>query len=106
MSNYYEYPNSSDSESLSTFMGYVNRTADGLFFPVMVLVIWFISFITIYSNEGQGSGATAKAFTVSSLITSILSIMLVILGYMASKWMYFQFILVGIGIIWLKTEQR
>lgn len=104
--SYYDMPNATDSENLNTFMGFINRSADGLFFPVMILVIWFIAFISIYSSEGQGRAASAKAFTVSSLITSILSIMLVILGFMASKFMYLQFILVGIGIIWLKMESN
>ena len=99
-------PNATDSESLNTFMGFINRTADGFFFPVILLVIWFISFISIYKNEGQGRNATAKAFTISSFFTSILSIMLVLLGYLSSKFMYLQFILVGIGVIWLKMESN
>lgn len=103
---YYNLSNSSDSENLNTFLGYINRITENLFFPVMLLVVWFIAFISIYSNEGQGRSASAKAFTVSSFFTSVLSIMLVLLGYMSSKFMYLQFILVGIGIVWLKMEQR
>jgi len=103
---YYEYPNATDSESFGNVMGYINRTADGLFFPIILLVIWFISFITILSNEGQGRAGAAKAFTFSSFLTSILSMMLVLLNFMAVKFLYMQFIFVAVGVIWLKMEQN
>lgn len=101
---YYDYPNATDSESLTSFLSYINTSAGGLFFPVLILVVWFISFITIFSNEGQGRNAASKAWTFSSFLTSILSIMIVLSGNMAPKFMYLLFLLTGIGLIWMKME--
>lgn len=101
---YYEYPNSTDTQGLFQYFGYINRAADGLFFPVILLVVWFISFISIFSSSGGNRPAAARGFAFSSFLTSILSIMLAIMGFLAPKFMYLNFILTAVGILWVKLE--
>jgi len=103
MAEWYAYPNSTDTERLYEFFGYVSRTTEGLFFPVMLVVIWFVAFIGSYSLN-SGRPAAAKSFTFASFIIAIMSIMTSILGFLSPKFMYLSFILVAIGVVWIKLE--
>ena len=49
----YAQPNMSDSKGFFELFRYINTTANDLFFPVILLVIWMISFISLL---GSGSG--------------------------------------------------
>ena len=102
--DWYAYPNSTDSTGIFEFMRYVNVTADGLFFPVILLVIWFIAFIGVFSSGGQGRASASRGFAFASFLISVLSIMLSIMGFLAPKFMYLTFILTGVGALWLKAE--
>lgn len=102
---WYEYPNSTDTEGIFEFFGYINRITEGLFFPTMLIVVWFVSFIGVFSSGLGGRPAGARAFAFSSFITAILSILLSIMGFLAPKFMYLTFILVAISVLWLKMEQ-
>lgn len=101
---WYDLPNSSDTTGMYEFFGYVNKTTDSLFFPVILVVVWFISFIGVFGIAGQTRNAAARAFTTASFFTSILSIMSAIMGFLAPKFMYLNFVLVAIGVLWLKME--
>ena len=102
--SWYQYPNGTDSESLFNYMGYVNNVVDGLFFPVILLVIWVISFLTAFAASGGGRPAAARSWVVSSFIVSILSIMSSIMGFLAPKFMYLSFIALALGLLWLRLE--
>jgi len=102
--SWYNYPNATDTEGLFEFFSYVSLTSDGLFFPIMSIVIWFIAFVGVFGAGGQTKPAAARAFTFASFINSILGIMLAIMGFLAPKFMYLNFILVGVGIVWMKLE--
>jgi len=101
---WYEMPNATDSQGLYEFFGYVNKLSNSLFFPVMLVVVWFISFVGTFNVLGRDRPAGARAFTFASFLISVLSIMLAIMGFLASKFMYLSFILVAIGVLWLKAE--
>lgn len=101
---WYDYPNSTDTEGPFEFFRYVNVTADNLFFPVILLVVWIISFVSVFSAGGQGRPAAARGFTFASFVVSVLSIISSIMGFLAPKFMYLTFILVAIGVLWLKSE--
>ena len=95
---YYVEPTNNDTRGIFEFFSYVNTTAGGLFFPIMLLVIWIIIFI------GTKQYSTSRAWTGASLITSFLSIPLVIGELVAPKWMYLSFIMAAAGVLWLKIE--
>jgi len=101
---WYEYSNKTDAEGIFEFFRYVNVTADSLFFPVILLVIWFITFIGVFGSGGQTRPSGARRFVFASFLTSILSIMLVIMQFIAPKFMYLNFILLALGVLWLKLE--
>ena len=104
MADWYEYPNSTDTQGMLSFFGYINRITDGLFFPVILLVIWFVSFVGVFGAGGATRPAAARAFTFASFLCSILGIMTAIMGFFASKFMYLFFILTAVGLIWMKIE--
>jgi hypothetical protein len=80
----------------------VQHTAtEGLFFPLTLLAIWLITFIGSLS-EGRQMGI---GFIFASFIVSILSITLVFINLLSSSYMYFSFLLVGIGIIWMYLDR-
>lgn len=102
---WYSYPNSSDTLGIAELFGYVNTSADGMFFPVILLVLWVVSFIIIFSSGGLNRPAAARGFTFASFLCSVLGIPLSILGFLAPKFMYLPFILFAAGLLWLRLEQ-
>jgi len=104
MADWYALPNSTQSEGMFELFKYVNTTAEGLFIPVILLVVWFISFIGVFGATGGGRESAARSFTFASFLVSILSVMTGIMGLLAPKFMYLTFVLVGIGVLWLKME--
>ncbi len=96
---YYTEPTSNDTLGIFEFFNYINEVANGLFFPVMLLVIWVIVFI------GTKQYTTSRAWTAASTVIAFLSIPLAILGLISSRWMYMSFILLAAGVLWLKIEK-
>jgi hypothetical protein len=103
-SSWYQYPNRTDSSGMFELFGYVNRTADNLFMPVMLLVIWIVIFVGTFSSGGGGRPAAARGFVFASFVTAILSILTSAMGFLGPKWMYLSFILVAVGLLWVKIE--
>lgn len=102
---WYSYPNSTDSESLYSFFNFINNTTDGLFFPVILLAIWFISFVGSYKYMPRtGASQSARAWVFSSFPVSVLSILTAVMGFLSSKYMYLSFILLAGGVLWLKIS--
>jgi len=96
---YYPVPNATDtSDLLNVFQWVSNSATDGLFFPIMVLVIWVIQFIGVIS-EGRPS---SRAWTFASFTATILSIILGLLAMLAQKWVYLLVLMTSLGIFWLK----
>lgn len=98
-------PNSSDTGGAFQFFRFTNNAVEGLFFPVILLVIWVISFTTMLFSGSYMRPSAAKAWTFASFFTMILSIGLVVLDLVAPKWMYVAIVLTGIGVLWLIIEQ-
>jgi len=101
---YYEEPTGSDTESIYTIFDYVNRTAGGYFFPVMLLVIWIVAFISMLASGNISRPSASKAWVFASFLTSILSIPLAILDLVGARYMYLSFLMLGIGAIWAILE--
>lgn len=98
MPQIYNPPNSSDSEGLFELARYVNTEADGLLFPMILFIIFIITFIATKQFD------SSKAFTYASFLTFVLAIPLTVLNLVAPKFMYLFLILLGAGALWLKLS--
>ncbi len=94
---YYPLPNATDYH-LPEFVQYLNKAADGIMMPVLILVLWLVMFI------GTKKFRSSVAFTFSSLFCGILSIMLALLDMMAKRYMYLLGIMVAFGAVWMVIE--
>jgi hypothetical protein len=77
-----------------------NDTTGGLLAPVLLFSFWIISFIGSVVEGRQAS----RAFIFASFIGAIIGILFALIGVMASQYMYFMFLMVGIGVIWYKLD--
>jgi|SRR6056297_1087902 len=96
---YYTEPIANDTEGFFSFFNFVNNASSGLFFPLMLLVIFIITFISTKQYS------TSRAWTTASILTAFISIPLAIGELIASRWMYMAFIFTAVGILWMKLEK-
>ena len=98
---YYPVPAANDTRDLLALFQWVSNTAtDGLFFPIMILVIWVIQFVGVLS-EGRPA---SRDWLFASFTATILSIILGILAMIAQKWVYLLIIMVSLGAFWVKLS--
>lgn len=96
---YYTVPTANDTKGFFEIFKYIGVTASGgLFWPVILLVIWVVTFIALKSYS------TSRAWTFASFFCSVLGILLAVMDYMAPTWMYLCIFLTAIGAVWLKLE--
>lgn len=105
ITSWYDYPNVTNTRDIFEFFNFINSGVDGLFFPVILSAIWVISFITVFSSGGYTRPSAARAWVFSSFLLSVLSIPMTIMNFLATKYMYLTFIMLGLGLSWLKLEQ-
>ena len=96
---YYTVPTGNETAGLYEFFRYISVTAtNGLFWPVILLVVWIISFLALKQYS------TSRAWTFASFFCSVLGILLAVMDYISPKWMYLTIFLTLIGFVWLKLE--
>ena len=96
---YYPVPNINNTGDLLEVFQWINTTAtDGLFFPIMIFVIWVIQFVGVMA-EGRPA---SRAWLFASFTATILSIILGILAMMAQKWIYLLILMISLGAFWVK----
>ncbi len=96
---YYPVPTVNDTRDfLSVFQFISNEATSGLFFPIIILVIWITQFIGVLAEGRRAS----RAFVFASFTATILSIILGILAMMAQKWIYLLILMVSLGAFWIK----
>lgn len=95
---YYATPNVNQSADIAGYFDFVNISADGLFFPVIMFVIWIISFLAMKQYS------SSRAWLFSSFFCAILSIILATLNLVAPRFMYIFIMMTAIGFVWLKLE--
>lgn len=105
MTEWYTEPTMNDTGGIFEMFRYVNNVADGLFFPVILGVIWFIIFITLLGSGNMQRSSVSKAWIFSSFLCSVLAIILSIMDLVAPKWMYALFVMTGFGALWAILEQ-
>lgn len=93
-------PTANDTVGIYEFFSYVNTSARGLFFPITLLGIWAIAFITLLFSGNQERPSAMKSWIFASFLTTILSIPLTILDLLNSNYMYLSILLLGIGVVW------
>lgn len=96
---YYPVPGVNDTRDLlSVFQWVSSEATQGLFFPLIILVIWVIQFIGVLA-EGRPA---SRAWVFASFTATILSIILGILAMMAQKWVYLLILMLSLGAFWVK----
>lgn len=99
--SYYPIPEPSDTRDLLSIFQFVsNDLTGGLFFPIIILVIWTVQFIGVLA-EGRPA---SRAWVFASFVATILSIMLGLLALMEQKWIYLLVIAVSLGAFWIKLS--
>jgi len=97
MADIYEYISTNESiEGINGLASYVNNVSDGIFFPLTLLGLFIIMFVT------SSRFGIARGFVFSSFFCSILAIFLVVGGMLNPNYMYFLFVLLAGGLMALR----
>lgn len=96
---FYPMPTNNQTQDITSFFGYVNTLTDGLFFAMLMMVIWVIIFIASKQYD------TPRAWTAASLICSFLAVPLSVGGLLAPWIMYMLFVFSAGGLLWLKLDK-
>lgn len=96
----YTTPTVNDTKGFYEFFNYVNTTADGMFFPMLMGIIWCILFVT-----GKAF-VSNRAFMFASFMCSILGIILAVLDLISPLLMYFFIIMTALGVLWIKLSEQ
>lgn len=95
----YQYPNSTDSQGIYELFAYINTQSDGIFFPVMLLVIDIIVLVTLLSKTSP-----AKAFTFAAFMSTIIGMIMAVLDLLSPTYMYLSLVVLGISVFWMSLE--
>lgn len=97
----YPTPTANETRDLFSIFQFVNdKATTGLFFPVVILSLWLIAFIGAIA-EGRPA---SRAFIFSSFISTILGVLLSIMGFLSITYVYFLILLIAFGIFWIRLE--
>ncbi len=92
-------PTSNETIGIYEYFQYVNDIATGgLFFPLILSVIWIIVFINTLPFKAP------RAWTIASFLTTSLSMILAVLNLVNVKYMYLSMFFLAIGAVWLKLD--
>ena len=99
--DYFATPTLNETGGLYEIFGFVGSSATGgLFWPVMLLVIWTVSFMALKQYS------TSRAWTFSSFLCAVIGIFMATMDYISPRYMYIPIILTVIGFVWLKLEAQ
>ena len=81
---------------------YVNTVTDGMFWPLVVLALWFIVFISTVAIYDAKRG-----FTVASYISFFLAVPLFMLGFISGYILGLTIFMLAIAGVWIyKTDKE
>jgi len=106
MSNWFIEPTSNDTGGLYEFIRYTNVASEGLFFPLILLAIWMIVFVSLLFSGNLDRPSASKSWITASFIILISSIPLSLMDLLNSRYVYISILLLGIGIVWIVLESR
>jgi len=97
---YYTVPTGNQTGDFFEMFKFIGgEPTGGLFWGVMLLVIWVISFMTMKQYS------TSRAWTFASFFSSILAIFMALMDFLSPKWMYLTIFMTLFGLVWLKLEE-
>ena len=96
--DYYTQPTGNETKGFYEIFGYIGSVTGGLFWPIMLFVVWIIAFMALKQYS------TSRAWTFASFFCGVLGIFLAVLDYMSPRWMYLFVFLTLVGFVWLKLE--
>ena len=104
MTNICNMPNATDSKGIFELFVYINNNncTDGIFFPVVLFVIYCITLFVSYGYNRQAS----TALIISSFIAFVLAIPLAVMDLLAPKYMYLSLLSLAIGIFWAALDKE
>lgn len=98
---YFPTPEISDTRDLLSIFQWISTEAtSGLFFILMIAVIWVIQFVGVISESRPAS----RAFLFASFTATILSVILGILALVAQQYIYLLILMVSLGVFWTKLS--
>ncbi len=101
MANNFTLPTVNDTQDLFSIFRFINNTSSGgLFFPIILLAIWAIAFI---GSIVEGKEAV-RAWIYASFVSSILGILLGVMGLLARQWIYLLILFVAFGVFWIRLQ--
>lgn len=100
MANNFTLPTINNTVDIFEISKFVNVATGNILFPMILLGIWAIAFI---GSIVEGREAV-RAWVFASFVSSILGILLGVLGLLARTEMYLLIILLAFGIFWLRLQ--
>ena len=99
MPDIYSYPTENQTLGFNEIVSWVNDVTDQTFFPLVLLAMFIITFVsTMYFGTG-------RAFVYSSFFCSVLAIFMAVARMINPMYMYFSFVLLGIGMIIMRLSK-
>jgi hypothetical protein len=92
------YANPSNVSGITSALQYVASTTDGMLSPVLLMVIFFISFLSMRNRNEYQQGANASIFLASAFITCFFSVLFYMIGIANEKVIYVCITAVAIGV--------
>lgn len=93
---WFETLNVNDTIDLYTVLNASNRISSNIFMPVVLLVIYFVLVLGfVFSGK-----PIHRSVLYGSFVYSILSILMVIMNWLSTSYMYFAFFMVAISVVW------
>ena len=100
MTDIYSRPNVTDTQGIYEISSYANTVSGGILFPVIIWLIWILSLIATLRY------GPARAFTLASFISAVLSVILAVLDLMSATLMYLFIFFTAVGFVWLKLSTQ
>lgn len=101
MVNNFTLPTVNDTQDIFSIFQFINNTSSGgLFFPIILLVIWTIIFI---GSIVEGREAV-RAWIYASFVSAILSILLGVMGVLDRQFIYLLILFVAFGVFWIRIQ--
>lgn len=101
MPNNFTLPNVNNTQDLFEIFKFINNTSSGgMFFPIILLVIWAIAFIGSVTEGKQA----VRAWIFASFVAGILGILLGVMGLLGRQWIYLLILLIAFGVFWIRLQ--
>ncbi len=97
----YSTPNATDLQDILTITQFTNTEASGSLFLALAMVLWAIAFVGSLANGRPAY----RGFIFASFISTVLSILLGLLGLLDSIYIYLFIMLLGFGLVWASLSK-